>query len=250
MLVVSVVAGLKVRRLGERIGQSWRLHVHPQNSTNPAYVRTTGDVKWNLSEIETPTVEFLDLENAIEIQEIRELGMGWAWFVDDLRVFLPAWQDIHLASPFPDEPVSQIDAGVPLEPIPVQGKVAEVAFALYPHERPLAASPFGYPEGTPDWEDTHAISSLAVPLKAHLGTWIRNDMGVCTFQGLGRNGPLWTQVVRRVIRDLPTHQILESLDCDDLTKSLCTAIVCLDADAILLPPVTSRLSFCIARTPS
>ena len=55
-------------------------------------------------------------EDAIEIQDIRELGLGWAWFVNDLRAFLPAWQDMELASPFPEEPVSQIDADVPLEP--------------------------------------------------------------------------------------------------------------------------------------
>ena len=29
-----------------------------------------------------------------KVQDIRELGMGWAWFVNDLRVFLPAWQDM------------------------------------------------------------------------------------------------------------------------------------------------------------
>ena len=46
--------------------------------------------------------------------------MGWVWYVNDLRAFLPAWQDVELASPFPEEPVLQIDADVSLEPVPLQ----------------------------------------------------------------------------------------------------------------------------------
>ena len=71
-------------------------------------LRSTGEVKWNLTEVEAPTVKYLVWEDAIEIQDVRELGMGWAWFVNGLRAFLPAWQDMELARPSPDEPVSQI----------------------------------------------------------------------------------------------------------------------------------------------
>ena len=81
VLVVSVINGTlrevcsaKVRRLGEKVGQAWRLHVHPQDSAKAAYVNSTGEVKWSLAEIEVPTV----------IQDIRELSSGWAWFVNDL----------------------------------------------------------------------------------------------------------------------------------------------------------------------
>ena len=70
-----------------------------------------------LHEIEVPTVEQSVREDALEIQDIRELGLGWAWFVNDLCAFLRAWQDMELASPCPDEPVTQIDADVPIEPI-------------------------------------------------------------------------------------------------------------------------------------
>ena len=45
VLVVSVINGemkevcsAKVRKLGERVGQAWRLHVHPQDATRAAYV--------------------------------------------------------------------------------------------------------------------------------------------------------------------------------------------------------------------
>ena len=114
-LVVSVVNGelkevcsAKVRNLGEKVVQAWCLHVHPQDSAKAAYVNRRGEVKWKLHEIEVPTVEQSVREDALEIQDISELGLGWAWFVNDLRAFLSAWQDMELASPYPDEPVTQI----------------------------------------------------------------------------------------------------------------------------------------------
>ena len=123
VLIVSVINGAlkevcsaKVRRLGEKVGQAW-LHVHPQDSSKAAYVNSSGDVKRSLNEIEVPTVEQCTREDATETQDIRELGLGWAWYVNDLRAFLPAWQDMELASPYPEEPVTQIDADVPVEPL-------------------------------------------------------------------------------------------------------------------------------------
>ena len=85
VLVVSVINGelkevcsAKVRKLGERVGQAWRLHVHPQDSSRATYVNRKGEVKWNLQDIEVPTVEHCVKEDALEIQDIRELGLGWA----------------------------------------------------------------------------------------------------------------------------------------------------------------------------
>ena len=49
---------------------------------------------------------------------------------------------------------------------------------------------------------------------SQLGQWIRTDLGVRTFQGLGKNAPLREQVVRRLTQDAHTHQILESLPCE------------------------------------
>ena len=37
---------------------------------------------------------------------------------------------------------------------------------------------------------------------SRLGKWIRTDLGVRTFQGLGKRSPAREQVVRRVTRDL------------------------------------------------
>ena len=94
VLVVSVVNGAlrevcsaKVHRLSEKVGQALRLHVDPRDSSKATYVNSSGDVKWSLNEIEVPTVEQRVREDAFEIQDIRELGLGWAWYVNDLRAF-------------------------------------------------------------------------------------------------------------------------------------------------------------------
>ena len=146
------------------------------------------------------------------MQDIRELGLGWAWFMNDLRAFLPAWQEMELASPSQDEPVTQIEADVPIEPLALQADAANLDLELQVYERPLAVTPFGAPEVVPDWQDTHAMHAFLGD--RCLGHWIRTDLGVRTFQGLGRNGPTREQVVRRITRDLHTRRVLEDLLCD------------------------------------
>ena len=54
--------------------------------------------------------------------------------------------------------------------------------------------------------------------RSRIDAWVRNNLGVHTFQGLGRNGPSWNQVVRRIIRDLHAHSLIETLDCDGHPK--------------------------------
>ena len=224
VIVLSVVNGelkemcsAKVRNLGEKVGQAWRLHVHPQDSSKTAYVNRKGEVKWTLQEIEVPTVEQSVREDALEVQDIREHGMGWAWFVNDLRAFLPSWQAMELATPSNEEPVTQIAADVPLEPLPLHAEATNLELELQSYERPLAVSPFGTPDHVPDWHDTHAMHVSALN-KPRLGRWIRTDLGVRAFQGLGRNSPTREQVVRRITRDLHTHQLIESLPCDSFLK--------------------------------
>ena len=43
---------------------------------------------------------------------------------------------------------------------------------------------------------------LSLPKNSQLGRWIRTDLGIRTFQGLGKNSPAREQVVRRITRDL------------------------------------------------
>ena len=156
-----------------------------QDSSKVAYVNRKGEVKWNIHEIEVPTVEQTVREDAIELQDIRELGLGWAWFVNDLRAFLPAWQDMELASPSSDEPMTQGEADVPLEPLPLQAECVEMELDLHAYERPLAVSPFRTPEQVPDWDDTHAMAIHTRPQS--LGKWIRTDLGVRTVTALLAN---------------------------------------------------------------
>ena len=184
--------------------------MHPQDTTKAAYVNRKGEVKWSLHDIEVPTVERCVKEDALEGQDIRELGLGWAWFMNDLRAFLPAWQEMELASPSPEEPVTQIEADVPIEP------VTHLDLELKAYERPLAVTPFGTPEVVPNWQETHAMQAFLGD--RCLGQWIRTDLGVRTFQGVGRNGPTREQVVRRITKDLHARDILEDLLCDSQSQ--------------------------------
>ena len=146
------------------------------------------------------------------MQDIRELGLGWAWFVNDLRAFLPAWQDMELATPSAEEPVTQIASDVPVKPLLLQADATQMEIELQEYERPLAVTAFGTPELVPDWHDSHAMRAYVPP--SSLGHWIRTDLGVRSFQGLGKHAPKREQVVRRLTRDLHTQQILESLPCE------------------------------------
>ena len=152
-------------------------------------------MKWNLQEIEVPTVEQSVREDALEVQDIRELCLGWAWFVNDLRAFLPSWQDMELASPSTEEPITQIAADVPIEPLALHADAMDLELEMRSYERPLAVSRFGTPELVPDWQDTHAMM-LSLAKNSQLGRWIRADLGVRTFQGLGKNSPAREQAVR------------------------------------------------------
>ena len=76
--------------------------------------------------------------------------------MNDLRAFLPAWQDMELASPTSDDPVTQIEADVPIEPLALQAETPNLDHDMHSYERPLAVSPFGPPEAVPDWQETHA----------------------------------------------------------------------------------------------
>ena len=111
------------------------------DSAKVAYVNRKGEVKWSLHEIEVPTVEQCVKEDALEVQDTRELGLGWAWFMNDLRAFLPAWQEMELASPSSEEPVTQIEADVPVEPIALQADASHLDLDLQVYERPLAVTP-------------------------------------------------------------------------------------------------------------
>ena len=109
------------------------------------------------------------------------LGLGWAWFMNDLRAFLPAWQEMELASPSSEEPVTRIEADVPIEPLPLQADATHLDLDLHFCERPLAVTPFGTPEVVPDWQDTHVMRAfIGDPC---LGKWIPYRFRCAHFSG-------------------------------------------------------------------
>ena len=117
--------------------------------------------------------------------------------------------------PFPRR---EIDADVPLEPVPLHADAADLELDLHSYERPLAASPFGTVELVPDWDDTHAMSLRARPkslIDVH-GFEIIWESELC--KDSEEKLPSWNQVVRRITRDLHTHYLIESLDCDGHPK--------------------------------
>ena len=65
------------------------LHIHPSDPKAAAYVRNDGEVKWHLNDLDVAIVEELNPEGAMEVQNLRALGMGWAWYVNDLSKYLP-----------------------------------------------------------------------------------------------------------------------------------------------------------------
>ena len=66
--------------------------------------------------------------------------------MNDLRAFQPAWQEMDLASPSTEEPVTQIEADVPIEPLALQADATHLDLDLQVYELPLAVTPFGAPD--------------------------------------------------------------------------------------------------------
>ena len=79
-------------------------------------MRNDGEVKWHLNDLEVATVEELHPEGAMEVQNLRALGMGWAWYVNDLSKYLPDAETLADMTPAEDISVG-MDPGVPLKEI-------------------------------------------------------------------------------------------------------------------------------------
>ena len=108
--------------------------------------RNTGEVRWNLTEFDVPIMEYLLRENAIEMHDIRELRMGWAWVVNDLRVFPSCMARYGTCPSFSKWTRDSDDSERPSKLIQVEKEMAEMALSLHPYERPLAASPPSIPQ--------------------------------------------------------------------------------------------------------
>ena len=118
---------------------------------------------------------------------------------------------MELASPSPEEPVTQIEADVPdalpVEPLALQADAPNLDLDLHAYERPLAVTPF-WDSRIGSWLAGYTHAVQAVVHDSRLGKWVRADVGVRTLQGLGKNSPATEQVARRITR-LHTRQLLE-----------------------------------------
>ena len=81
----------------------------------------------------------------------------------------------------------RIEADVAVEPLTLQADATKLDFEMHAYERSLAVTPGGTPEVVPTWQDTHAMHTDTCVFP--LGNWIRTDLGLRTFQGLGKNSP-------------------------------------------------------------
>ena len=83
---------------------------------------------------------------------------------------------MELASPSPDEPVTQIEADVPIEPLALHADAMDLELDLHSYERPLAVSPFG----TPEMVRCPPTRPLAVGSCLHVGPSSRSRRaGIC-----------------------------------------------------------------------
>ena len=200
----NVIVTAKVRKLGERRPQRWKLHVHPTEPRAAAYVRNDGEIRWNLNDLDVATVEELEPEGAVEVQNLRSLGMGWAWYVNDLSKYLPDADTLADMTPAEDDSVG-VGPDVPLSEIALEPEMVDVpdagdpytATLPFPHAAPGPADHEALAGMAPDLlprsqEVDLVVSALDIPLPPALRaqkSWTREDLDVRVFQGVRRGGP-------------------------------------------------------------
>ena len=230
----NVIVTAKVRKLGERRPQRWKLHIHPTDPKAAAYVRNDGEVRWHLNDLDVATVEELNPEGAMEVQGLRALGMGWAWYVNDLSKYLPDAETLADMTPTQDISIG-MDPGVPLKEIDLEPEVdpeREVAdpYVLdipFPHIPPGPAETElmegGAPSLLPRSQDVDlVVSAINIPMPGHLQKalkpWSREDLHVRVFQGVRPGGPKARQVCCRETFDMETGSLLAREYFDDPGK--------------------------------
>ena len=220
----NVIVTAKVRELGERRPQRWKLHVHPDDPKAAAYVRNDGEVKWNLNDSDVATVEEMNPEGAMEVQNLRALGMGWAWYVNDLSRYLPDAETLADMTPSEDVAVG-IPPEFPLSDIDMEPEVIPQREVLDPYvvDVPFPHVPPGPAENEfmggdapallPRSQDVDlVVSAINIPMPTHLKKalkcWGREDLNVRVFQGVRSGGPQGRQVCCRETFDMESGALL------------------------------------------
>ena len=189
-----------------------------------AYVRNDGEIRWNLNDLDVATVEELEPEGAVEVQNLRSLGMGWAWYVNDLSKYLPDADTLAAMAPTDDD-VMGVDHDVPLSEIALEPERVDAPEEIDPYTAPLpfphgAPGPAEYeslagmaPDLLPRSQDVDlVVSAIDVPmpaaLRAHLKSWTREDLNVRVFQGIRRGGPPMHRVWCRETFEMDSGKLL------------------------------------------
>ena len=219
----NVIVTAKVRKLGERRPQRWKLHIHPTDPKAAAYVWNDGEVKWHLNDLDVATVGELNPEGAMEVQNLRALGMGWAWYVGDLSKYLPDAEALADTTPAEDVSVG-MDPGVPLRETGLEPEVdperkltdpyvIDVPFPHAPAPAETELMEGGAPALLPRSQDVDlVVSAINIPIPWHLRKalkpWSREDLHVRVFQGVRTGGPKARQVCCRETFDMETGSLL------------------------------------------
>ena len=95
-------------------------------------MRNDGEIRWNLNDLDVATVEELEPEGAVEVQNLRSLGMGWAWYVNDLSKYLPGAETLAGMAPADDDVVG-VDHDVPLSEIALEPERMDVPDEVDPY---------------------------------------------------------------------------------------------------------------------
>ena len=162
-------------------------------------------------DLDVATVE--DPEGAMEAQNLRALGMGWAWYVNDLSKYLPDAETLADMTPAEDVTVG-VSADVPLSDIDLEPEAIPHRESLDPYvvDVPFPHAPPGPAENelmgghAPDLLPQFSRCRLgglcnqysdAYTLKKALKCWSREDLNVRVFQGIRSGGPRARQVCCR-----------------------------------------------------
>ena len=181
-------------------------------------------MKWRVNDLDVATVEELNPEGPMEVQNLRALGMGWAWYVNDLSKYLPDAETLADMTPAEDISVG-MDPGVPLKEIGLEPEIDPerevmdpyVMEVPFPHDPPGPAETELMDGGAPallprSQEVDLVVSAINIPMPWHLRKalkpWSREDLHVRVFQGVRAGGPKTRTVCCRETFDMETGSLL------------------------------------------
>ena len=144
----------------------------------------------------------------MEVQNLRSLGMGWAWYVNDLSKYLPDADTLADMTPPYDE-VLGVAPDVPLSDVDLEPEAVPVLEDIEPY---VADMPFPHalPGPAENEQDVDLVVRVWTSLCLNIFEliWSREDLNVRVFQGVRRGGPAAQSVCCRETFDIETGTLL------------------------------------------